>query len=709
MTNHHQAERKRVIRRDIQLGTLLETIRRSACWAFPGCLWLLLCLVTPLREGSALWAAQAEAPVLRSRSEAAPRVASVTLIKSQHARLPLPSDIQRIAVGDSEILAAEAINSRELLVLGRSAGRTTLIVWFRNGTIREYLYTVRRDLSVLQAALRKVHPLIEVEMAPDRDAIVLTGMVPDISYSQAAESVARNYLDAGQTRQGTSGRALISAAAETQSRSAPSPTPPSDAQGQAPVDSPDSTPASQQETVRATGVLPPTGKVINLLQLEHLPLLAEEKVKQAIQGIGGTQVSAHRILRGQTRDDAKDVLVLEGTVPNQVALVRVLSVAAQIFAGHVGDLDDIRVVADEAGAITSQNQQQGQQSGNQSSFGGGGAGALFGGGSSRSGRLNNRIRQNLGRAKVIEAAQGRVLSFIQVTDLPQIRVNIRLYEVNRTKLRTYNPNLAVLASDFNATLGGLGGDGRTTFQNVLAFLGGTLSNQMQFTSGHFAIDTVLSYLERAGLARSLSSPSLTVLSGELAQFQVGGEIPVPEAFFPTLGNTGTGTIPSGVFSSVFFQPFGIELGIRPLAGEDDVITLDVSPQVITPNPDLTASIRQTTGTNPITTAFQTRALRTSARLQDGQALLIGGLVTRSTKDNQSSTPGLREVPGLGWLFKGFDRSDDGFELIVVVNPVVLRDPQPDVPLWEFPGADELMGTSVKKGAGPSHASGTPPG
>jgi type II secretory pathway component GspD/PulD (secretin) len=207
------------------------------------------------------------------------------------------------------------------------------------------------------------------------------------------------------------------------------------------------------------------------------------------------------------------------------------------------------------------------------------------------------------------------------------------------------------------------------------------------TAGRFALDAVLTYLEQQGIARSLSSPSLTVLSGEQAQFQVGGDIPVPQT-------TTTGTS-LAVFQSIQFINFGIELSIRPLVGDDDTVTLDVLPTVSTPDPTLTTTIQASTGTNQQTIAFQTRSLRTSARLQDGQALLIGGLLSRTTDDTQASTPGLRDVPGLGWLFKNLNRSDDATELIVVVNPAIVRDPLPNVALWEYPGASELMATFTK--------------
>src|SRR5262249_9007300 len=142
--------------------------------------------------------------------------------------------------------------------------------------------------------------------------------------------------------------------------------------------------------------------------------------------------------------------------------------------------------------------------------------------------------------------------------------------------------------------------------------------------------------------------------------------------------------------------FGVQLQIRPLVGDDDTITLDVQPLVVTPDAVLTDTIRQTTGTAVATTAFQTRALRTSSRLEDGQALLIGGLLPHKTSTNVGSTPGLRAIPLFGRLFQSTNRNDQDTELIVVVNPAILRAPVPDVALWTFPGRDELLRSSMRR-------------
>jgi general secretion pathway protein D len=198
---------------------------------------------------------------------------------------------------------------------------------------------------------------------------------------------------------------------------------------------------------------------------------------------------------------------------------------------------------------------------------------------------------------------------------------------------------------------------------------------------------LLSVLENKGIARRLSAPSLSVLNGEVAQFQVGGEVPVSTTFAPTFGGSPQPNTPGvvpGVFATVTFVPFGVQLGVRPLVNEYDNLTVDLMPQVITPDPALTTAIKNTTGSNQATTAFQTRFLRTTAQLQDGESLLIGGLTTRQSDRADSGAPMLKKIPWLGSLFQAMSDSRTEFELLVLVNPVIVRTPSPDLNLWQFP-------------------------
>jgi pilus assembly protein CpaC len=624
----------------------------------------------------------------------------ITVIRAQHFRLPTPAPILRIAVGDADTVSAEALNNREILLLGKTPGRTSLLIWYSDGSLGEHIVTVQRDLSTLQAALKRIHPSIEAEAAPDRDAIVLTGLVPDLTYRARAEDMARDYLKADPNN-----RVLLMNEPAQPNAPSPNQPPPLQQPGAAPQpaqpgsQSQPQTPFPGPVRIAAFGAAPVA--VINLIDLQSLPPLIEQKITEAIRTVGGASVRVRRVVRGPVRDDAQDLFILEGRVADQVTLTRILSVAATLVTGQAADAQNIQVVADEAGGLT--NGAGGAGGGG----GGGGLGGGIGGGGTggSGGNLNNQVRRNIARAKVLQVGGGRILSFLDVADIPQVRVDIRLYEINRSKVRQYSPNIIsqigqrvpVAAGTLGQALTGssapLGAD--KGLQQLLGFLGGTINTETQLTTGRFALDAIFSYLEQVGLARSLSSPSLTVLSGEQAQFTVGGDIPVPQSFAPAFG--GTNAEAAGVFNSVVFVNFGITLSVRPLVGEEDTLTLDVFPQVSTPDTTLTATIRNSSGTNPATTAFQTRSLRTSARLQDGQLLVIGGLLSHNTNDTQTGTPGLKDVPGLGWLFKNLNQTDDSQELIIVVNPVIVRDPIPGVALWDYPSTEDLITNFTRGG------------
>ena len=150
-----------------------------------------------------------------------------------------------------------------------------------------------------------------------------------------------------------------------------------------------------------------------------------------------------------------------------------------------------------------------------------------------------------------------------------MRVDVRLYEVNLTRLRQWRNELGIIASDFDQgplAPSPLATDlqdtaaaavGQTDVQNVLGFLDGGLSNQLQLVTGGFAVDDLFQLLVSEEIARALSRPSLTVLSGELALFQVGGQVPVPIAV-----TVGGGT--DQVLNAVEFREFGVQLSVRPL-------------------------------------------------------------------------------------------------------------------------------------------------
>ncbi|WP_320837875.1 sigma 54-interacting transcriptional regulator [Zhongshania sp.] len=119
------------------------------------------------------------------------------LVQWTHSRLVFEKTLKRVAVGQESTMQVEVLGANEVLALAKKVGRTSIMVWYTDGSSETFLFSVVEDLSVLRRALSDIHPNIRIQLAPDRAALVLRGKVPTVDYRMAAESAARNYLDVG--------------------------------------------------------------------------------------------------------------------------------------------------------------------------------------------------------------------------------------------------------------------------------------------------------------------------------------------------------------------------------------------------------------------------------------------------------------------------------------------------------------------------------
>jgi len=176
---------------------------------------------------------------------------------------------------------------------------------------------------------------------------------------------------------------------------------------------------------------------------------------------------------------------------------------------------------------------------------------------------------------------------------------------------------------------------------------------------------VLSALETVGLVRTLAEPTLTAISGETANFLVGGEIPL---------FSGTSVDANGQFTRGFeFKPFGVSLGFTPVVLSEGQISLSISTEVSEPTTD--NAFISDTGESIL--GISVRRANTVVEMPAGGSLVIAGLIQENSNSIVDGTPGLKDVPGLGALFRGRDSSVTQTEIVIMVTPYLVESTHPD--------------------------------
>jgi pilus assembly protein CpaC len=169
---------------------------------------------------------------------------------------------------------------------------------------------------------------------------------------------------------------------------------------------------------------------------------------------------------------------------------------------------------------------------------------------------------------------------------------------------------------------------------------------------------VIDALANDNLAHILAEPNLTVMSGQPASFQVGGEFPIPVA-----GANGQ--------IDVTYKEYGVLLSFLPTVMADGRINLHVKPEVSDLSTQNAAQVTSGTTTLVIPSLIVRRA-ETTLELGSGQSFAMAGLLQHNTSDASSGVPGLGDTPLVGALFHDnqFQRTET--ELVIVVTPYIVR-------------------------------------
>ncbi len=160
----------------------------------------------------------------------------------------------------------------------------------------------------------------------------------------------------------------------------------------------------------------------------------------------------------------------------------------------------------------------------------------------------------------------------------------------------------------------------------------------------------------------LSTPNLVTLDNEEAKIVVGQNVPFITGQFT---NTGTGT--TSPFQTIERKDVGTTLRIKPQIGENGTVRMTIFQE--------SSSVATSTavGTDNAGPTTNKRSIESTIVVDDGQIIVLGGLIEDTYSTNRSKVPLLGDIPYLGGLFRSESRSRKRTNLMVFLRPVVMRD------------------------------------
>lgn len=162
----------------------------------------------------------------------------------------------------------------------------------------------------------------------------------------------------------------------------------------------------------------------------------------------------------------------------------------------------------------------------------------------------------------------------------------------------------------------------------------------------------------------LSSPRLVTASGKAAAISVGTQVPIITSQETANGQVGGNT---SILQSIQYRPTGVILNVQPVINSNRRVELTVSQEV---------SAAQTNDLSGVQSpVIITRSLQTTLSLNDGETVLLGGMISENYSSGDSGIPYLKDIPLLGSLFKNQSSSVDRTELIILITPYIIDGPE----------------------------------
>ncbi len=318
------------------------------------------------------------------------------------------------------------------------------------------------------------------------------------------------------------------------------------------------------------------------------------------------------------------------------------------------------------------------------------AGASGAAGTSFNSRINNIIArasgqgefQILGSVKIIaDERTNSLLVFATDQDMVMIKSIIEKLDVVLAQVLIESIILEVSTNDSlnygvsagqprtqNGKLSSFGGmNNGQTFPN-LATNALSAINPLQPGFSYFGqwgndLDVAVTAIAKNGTVNVLSRPRVQTSHAVPATLKIGNTVPYVTGTFFGGGNIG------GQSSSQYQQTFvGIDLQVTPLINPDGLVVMDIVQDI-----QQLGTPTQIDGNNVPTTTQ--RAASAKVAVRDRETIILGGFMSKQSTKTKSGVPFLKDIPGLGALFRSTGNDGQQVELMVLIRPTVLPTPE----------------------------------
>ena len=177
-------------------------------------------------------------------------------------------------------------------------------------------------------------------------------------------------------------------------------------------------------------------------------------------------------------------------------------------------------------------------------------------------------------------------------------------------------------------------------------------------NGTYAMSALVRALQTASGTNILSTPNLITLDNEEARIIVGQNVPILTGSYSTTGSTSTVT----PFQTYVRQDVGILLRVRPQISDNGIVKMQIYQEVSSVAAQTTSGI-----------VLNKRNIESNVLVDDGQMVVLGGLISDEYADGSSGVPFLSSIPLIGQLFRYDNKNRVKRNLLVFMRPYVLRD------------------------------------